>query len=135
VLLIVLAGVAATDRPIPVPTSPLDLPRFLLRLLVCRRRACGLMWSQSTSVARPLHLALLFGAFYGGFSCHPTVPGADISAGRALGSIIAALYSAWAFRRRLGAPARWLLPSTSLFPTGCLLAARVSALVACPHAV
>ena len=48
--------------------------------------------------------ALVFGAFYGGFVAIAPSLAADYFGGRALGSIIGALYSGVAFGALLGAP-------------------------------
>jgi MFS family permease len=62
------------------------------------------MWSQSTSAPALVVFALVFGAFYGGFVAIAPSLAADYFGGRALGSIIGALYSGVAFGALLGAP-------------------------------
>lgn len=106
VLLIVLLGVGST------------VGRFLFASLTSglgRRRSFALMylgaavmlgvWALSTSAAALVVFALLFGAFYGGFVAIAPSLAADYFGGRALGSVIGALYSGVAFGALLGAPA------------------------------
>jgi MFS family permease len=63
-----------------------------------------IVWSQSTSVPALITFALLFGAFYGGFVAIAPSLAADYFGGRALGSVIGALYSGVAFGSLLGSP-------------------------------
>jgi MFS family permease len=105
VLLIVLLGVGST------------VGRFLFASVtnwLGRRLSFGLMyvgagvmlviWSVSTSGPALIVFALVFGAFYGGFVAIAPSLAADYFGGRALGSIIGALYSGVAFGALLGAP-------------------------------
>ena len=105
VLLIVLLGVGST------------VGRFLFASVtnwLGRRLSFGLMyvgagvmlviWSMSTSGPALIVFALVFGAFYGGFVAIAPSLAADYFGGRALGSIIGALYSGVAFGALLGAP-------------------------------
>jgi MFS family permease len=62
------------------------------------------MWSLSTSGPALIAFALIFGAFYGGFVAIAPSLAADYFGGRALGSIIGALYSGVAFGSLLGSP-------------------------------
>ena len=62
------------------------------------------MWSMSTSAPALIVFALAFGAFYGGFVAIAPSLAADYFGGRALGSIIGALYSGVAFGALLGSP-------------------------------
>ncbi|MFO1160964.1 MAG: MFS transporter [Reyranellaceae bacterium] len=105
VLLIVLLGLGST------------VGRFLFASVtgwIGRRRSFGMMyigaaamlvvWSQSTSAPALMAFALLFGAFYGGFVAIAPSLAADYFGGRALGSIIGALYSGVGFGALLGSP-------------------------------
>jgi MFS family permease len=105
VLLIVLLGVGST------------LGRFLFASVtgwIGRKHSFGLMyvgaavmlamWSISTSAAALIVFALAFGAFYGGFVAIAPSLAADYFGGKALGSIIGALYSGVAFGALLGSP-------------------------------
>ena len=62
------------------------------------------MWSQSTSGPALVIFALVFGAFYGGFVAIAPSLAADYFGGRALGSVIGALYSGVGFGALLGSP-------------------------------
>ena len=62
------------------------------------------MWSMSTSAPALIVFALVFGAFYGGFVAIAPSLAADYFGGKALGSIIGALYSGVAFGALLGSP-------------------------------
>ena len=62
------------------------------------------MWSMSTSAPALVVFALVFGAFYGGFVAIAPSLAADYFGGRALGSIIGALYSGVGFGALLGSP-------------------------------
>jgi MFS family permease len=62
------------------------------------------MWSQSSSAPALVVFALMFGAFYGGFVAIAPSLAADYFGGRALGSIIGALYSGVAVGALLGSP-------------------------------
>jgi MFS family permease len=105
VLLIVLLGVGST------------VGRFLFASVtnwLGRRRSFALMyvgaavmlvvWSVSTTAPALIVFALAFGAFYGGFVAIAPSLAADYFGGRALGSIIGALYSGVAFGALLGSP-------------------------------
>jgi MFS family permease len=105
VMLIVLLGVGST------------LGRFLFSSVtgwIGRKHSFGMMyvgaaamlvmWSQSTSAPALIVFALAFGAFYGGFVAIAPSLAADYFGGRALGSIIGALYSGVAFGALLGSP-------------------------------
>lgn len=106
VLLIVLLGVGST------------VGRFLFASVtgwLGRKHSFGLMyvgagtmlvmWSLSSSAWALIVFALVFGAFYGGFVAIAPSLAADYFGGRALGSILGALYSGVAFGALLGAPA------------------------------
>ena len=105
VMLIVLLGVGST------------LGRFLFSTVtgwIGRKHSFGMMyvgaaamlvmWSQSTSAPALIVFALAFGAFYGGFVAIAPSLAADYFGGKALGSIIGALYSGVAFGALLGSP-------------------------------
>ena len=105
VLLIVLLGVGST------------VGRFLFASItnwLGRRVSFGMMyigagvmlvmWSMSTSAPALVVFALVFGAFYGGFVAIAPSLAADYFGGRALGSIIGALYSGVGFGALLGSP-------------------------------
>jgi MFS family permease len=105
VLLIVLLGVGSTAG------------RFLFASVtgwLGRKHSFGLMyvgaavmlvmWSMSTSAVALIVFALVFGAFYGGFVAIAPSLAADYFGGKALGSIIGALYSGVAFGALLGSP-------------------------------
>ena len=105
VMLIVLLGVGST------------LGRFLFSSVtgwIGRKHSFGMMyvgaatmlvmWSISTSAPALIVFALAFGAFYGGFVAIAPSLAADYFGGRALGSIIGALYSGVAFGALLGSP-------------------------------
>ena len=105
VLLIVLLGVGST------------VGRFLFASVtgwIGRKHSFGLMyvgaavmlvmWSMSTSAVALIVFALAFGAFYGGFVAIAPSLAADYFGGKALGSIIGALYSGVAFGALLGSP-------------------------------
>jgi predicted MFS family arabinose efflux permease len=105
VLLIVLLGVGST------------VGRFLFASVtnwLGRKHSFGLMyvgaavmlamWSMSTSAVALIVFALAFGAFYGGFVAIAPSLAADYFGGKALGSIIGALYSGVAFGALLGSP-------------------------------
>lgn len=62
------------------------------------------VWSASTSGPALIAFALLFGAFYGGFVAIAPSLAADYFGGRALGSVIGALYSGVGFGALLGSP-------------------------------
>ena len=61
--------------------------------------------SLSSSAWSLVVFALVFGAFYGGFVAIAPSLAADYFGGRALGSVLGALYSGVAFGALLGAPA------------------------------
>lgn len=105
VMLIVLLGVGST------------VGRFLFASLtgwLGRRLSFAMMyvgagvmlvvWSVSTSGPALIAFALLFGAFYGGFVAIAPSLAADYFGGRALGSVIGALYSGVGFGALLGSP-------------------------------
>ena len=106
VMLIVLLGVGST------------VGRFLFASItgwLGRKHSFGLMyvgagamlvmWTLSSSAWALVVFALVFGAFYGGFVAIAPSLAADYFGGRALGSILGALYSGVAFGALLGAPA------------------------------
>ena len=62
------------------------------------------VWSVSTAGPALIAFALMFGAFYGGFVAIAPSLAADYFGGRALGSVIGALYSGVAFGALLGSP-------------------------------
>ena len=105
VLLIVLLGVGSTvGRFLFASVTELDRPAAVLRPDVCRRRRHAGGVVASTSAPALIVFALVFGAFYGGFVAIAPSLAADYFGGRALGSVIGALYSGVAFGALLGSP-------------------------------
>jgi MFS family permease len=105
VLLIVLLGVGSTvGRFLFASVTGWIGRRLSFALMYVGAAAMLLMWSQSSSVPALVVFALAFGAFYGGFVAIAPSLAADYFGGRALGSIIGALYSGVAFGALLGAP-------------------------------
>lgn len=132
VLLIVLLGVGSTAG------------RFLFAAFtgwLGRRRSFAMMyagagvmlvvWSQSTSAPALVVFALLFGAFYGGFVAIAPSLAADYFGGRALGSVIGALYSGVAFGALLGAPVAGYAFDFFGSYTGAILAGAALCAVSC----
>lgn len=132
VLLIVLLGVGSTAG------------RFLFASFtgwLGRRRSFAMMyagagvmlvvWSQSTSAPALVVFALLFGAFYGGFVAIAPSLAADYFGGRALGSVIGALYSGVAFGALLGAPVAGYAFDFFGSYTGAILAGAALCAVSC----
>jgi len=106
VLLIVLLGVGSTVGRFLFASLTGRLGRRLSFAAMYLGAAVMLaLWTQSTSAPALAMFALLFGAFYGGFVAIAPSLAADYFGGRALGSIIGALYSGVAFGALLGAPA------------------------------
>ena len=81
------------------------------------------VWSQSTSGLALIFFALVFGAFYGGFVAIAPSLAADYFGGRALGSVIGALYSGVAFGALLGSPVAGFAYDFFGSYTGAILAA------------
>jgi MFS family permease len=105
VLLIVLLGVGSTVGRFLFASLTSWLGRRLsFALMYVGAGAMLVMWSVSTSAPALIVFALIFGAFYGGFVAIAPSLAADYFGGRALGSIIGALYSGVAFGALLGAP-------------------------------
>jgi MFS family permease len=105
VLLIVLLGVGSTvGRFLFASITAWIGRRLSFALMYVGAGAMLVMWSQSTSAPALIVFALVFGAFYGGFVAIAPSLAADYFGGRALGSIIGALYSGVAFGALLGAP-------------------------------
>ena len=105
VLLIVLLGVGSTvGRFLFASVTGWIGRRLSFALMYIGAGAMLVMWSQSTSAPALAFFALVFGAFYGGFVAIAPSLAADYFGGRALGSIIGALYSGVAFGALLGAP-------------------------------
>ena len=105
VLLIVLLGVGSTvGRFLFASVTGWIGRRLSFALMYVGAGAMLVMWSQSTSAPALVVFALVFGAFYGGFVAIAPSLAADYFGGRALGSIIGALYSGVAFGALLGAP-------------------------------
>jgi MFS family permease len=105
VLLIVLLGVGSTvGRFLFASVTAWIGRRLSFALMYVGAGAMLVMWSQSTSAPALVVFALVFGAFYGGFVAIAPSLAADYFGGRALGSIIGALYSGVAFGALLGAP-------------------------------
>ena len=105
VLLIVLLGVGSTVGRFLFASVTNWLGRRLsFAMMYIGAGAMLVVWSQSTSAPALIVFALVFGAFYGGFVAIAPSLAADYFGGRALGSIIGALYSGVAFGALLGAP-------------------------------
>jgi MFS family permease len=105
VLLIVLLGVGSTaGRFLFASVTGWIGRRLSFALMYVGAGAMLVMWSQSTSAPALVTFALLFGAFYGGFVAIAPSLAADYFGGRALGSVIGALYSGVAFGALLGSP-------------------------------
>ncbi len=105
VLLIVLLGVGSTvGRFLFASVTSWIGRRLSFGLMYVGAAAMLVMWSQSSSAASLVIFALVFGAFYGGFVAIAPSLAADYFGGRALGSVIGALYSGVAFGALLGAP-------------------------------
>jgi MFS family permease len=106
VLLIVLLGVGSTVGRFMFSSITNLLGRRLS--FAAMYVGAGLMmvvWSQSISSVALVVFALLFGAFYGGFVAIAPSLAADYFGGRALGSVIGALYSGVGVGALLGSPA------------------------------
>jgi MFS family permease len=105
VLLIVLLGVGSTaGRFVFASVTGWIGRRHSFGLMYVGSAAMLVLWSQSSSAPALVVFALLFGAFYGGFVAIAPSLAADYFGGRALGSIIGALYSGVAFGALLGSP-------------------------------
>jgi MFS family permease len=105
VMLIVLLGLGSTvGRFLFASLTNLLGRRLSFASMYVGAAAMLAFWSQSTSGPALIAFALLFGAFYGGFVAIAPSLAADYFGGRALGSVIGALYSGVAFGALLGAP-------------------------------
>lgn len=106
VLLIVLLGIGSTAGRFVFASLTSWLGRRLsFALMYVGAGVMLVIWSVSTSAPALIVFAVVFGAFYGGFVAIAPSLAADYFGGRALGSIIGALYSGVAFGALLGAPA------------------------------
>lgn len=106
VLLIVLLGVGSTvGRFMFSSITNLIGRRLSFAAMYVGAGVMMVMWSQSTSSVALVIFALLFGAFYGGFVAIAPSLAADYFGGRALGSVIGALYSGVGVGALLGSPA------------------------------
>lgn len=106
VLLIVLLGVGSTvGRFMFSSITNLLGRRLSFAAMYVGAGVMMVMWSQSTSSVALVIFALLFGAFYGGFVAIAPSLAADYFGGRALGSVIGALYSGVGVGALLGSPA------------------------------
>lgn len=105
VLLIVLLGVGSTfGRFLFASITNWLGRRVSFGMMYIGAGAMLVMWSMSTSAPALVVFALVFGAFYGGFVAIAPSLAADYFGGRALGSIIGALYSGVGFGALLGSP-------------------------------
>jgi MFS family permease len=105
VLLIVLLGVGSTvGRFLFASVTGWIGRKHSFGLMYVGAAAMLVMWSLSTSAPALVVFALAFGAFYGGFVAIAPSLAADYFGGKALGSIIGALYSGVAFGALLGSP-------------------------------
>lgn len=106
VLLIVLLGVGSTVGRFMFSSITNVIGRRLsFAAMYVGAGLMMVMWSQSTSSPALVIFALLFGAFYGGFVAIAPSLAADYFGGRALGSVIGALYSGVGVGALLGSPA------------------------------
>ncbi len=106
VLLIVLLGVGSTvGRFLFASVTGWIGRRLSFALMYVGAAAMLVMWTQSTGAPALVVFALVFGAFYGGFVAIAPSLAADYFGGKALGSIIGALYSGVGFGALLGSPA------------------------------
>lgn len=106
VLLIVLLGVGSTAGRFLFASVTNWLGRRLsFAAMYVGAGLMLVMWTQSTSGPALVVFALAFGAFYGGFVAIAPSLAADYFGGRALGSVIGALYSGVGFGALLGSPA------------------------------
>lgn len=105
VLLIFLLGVGSTVGRFLIASITNWLGRRVsFGMMYIGAGAMLVMWSMSTSAPALVVFALVFGAFYGGFVAIAPSLAADYFGGRALGSIIGALYSGVGFGALLGSP-------------------------------
>jgi MFS family permease len=105
VLLIVLLGVGSTvGRFLFASVTGWLGRKHSFGLMYVGAAAMLVMWSMSTGAVALIVFALVFGAFYGGFVAIAPSLAADYFGGRALGSVIGALYSGVAFGALLGSP-------------------------------
>lgn len=105
VLLITLLGVGSTvGRFLFASVTGWIGRRLSFALMYVGAAAMLVMWSQSSSGPALVIFALMFGAFYGGFVAIAPSLAADYFGGRALGSIIGALYSGVGIGALLGSP-------------------------------
>ena len=105
VLLIFLLGVGSTfGRFLFASITNWLGRRVSFGMMYIGAGAMLVMWSMSTSAPALVVFALVFGAFYGGFVAIAPSLAADYFGGRALGSIIGALYSGVGFGALLGSP-------------------------------
>lgn len=106
VLLIVLLGVGSTAGRFLFASVTNWLGRRLsFAAMYVGAGLMLVMWTLSTSGPALVVFALAFGAFYGGFVAIAPSLAADYFGGRALGSVIGALYSGVGFGALLGSPA------------------------------
>ncbi|CAN5817922.1 OFA family MFS transporter [soil metagenome] len=106
VILIMLLGVGSTvGRFLFASVTGWIGRRLSFAMMYIGAAVMLVLWSQSTSAPALVIFALVFGAFYGGFVAIAPSLAADYFGGRALGSIIGALYSGVAFGAFLGSPA------------------------------
>ena len=105
VMLIVLLGVGSTVGRFLFASLTSWLGRRLsFAMMYVGAGVMLVVWSVSTSGPALIAFALMFGAFYGGFVAIAPSLAADYFGGRALGSVIGALYSGVAFGALLGSP-------------------------------
>ncbi|WP_422000333.1 MFS transporter [Reyranella sp.] len=130
VLLIVLLGVGSTvGRFLFASVTGWIGRRLSFALMYVGAAAMLVLWSQSTSAPALVAFALLFGAFYGGFVAIAPSLAADYFGGRALGSVIGALYSGVAFGALLGSPVAGYAYDFFQSYTGAILAGAALCLV------
>lgn len=130
VLLIVLLGLGSTvGRFLFASITGWIGRRLSFAMMYIGAAVMLVMWSQSSSAPALVVFALLFGAFYGGFVAIAPSLAADYFGGRALGSIIGALYSGVGFGALLGSPVAGYAFDFFGSYTGAILAGAVLCLI------
>lgn len=130
VLLIVLLGLGSTvGRFLFASVTGWIGRRLSFAMMYIGAAAMLVVWSQSTGGPALVIFALLFGAFYGGFVAIAPSLAADYFGGRALGSIIGALYSGVGFGALLGSPVAGYAFDFFGSYTGAILAGAVLCLI------
>lgn len=130
VLLIVLLGLGSTvGRFLFASVTGWIGRRLSFAMMYVGAAVMLVVWSLSTTAPALVLFALLFGAFYGGFVAIAPSLAADYFGGRALGSIIGALYSGVGFGALLGSPVAGYAFDFFGSYTGVILAAAALCLI------